>query len=134
VFRKQVRCIDCGFLGCRSSGETRDVDLECPLKWRTVIIAKGALRQPNDLNCTRGIWHRSELLNRNISDWPKVIGDFVNKVRKCSYFFPYHPGYLPSEHRELQREAQTRRLLTRNMLLAATIGAGAAILAQHLAR
>lgn len=130
MLRKQIRCIDCGFLGF---GSSRSDSVECPLKKRTIIITEGALREPSYLNCTRGIWRESDLLNKNVSDRPKVIGEFVNKGRKCPYFFQYRPGYSPAEHRELEREDKTHKLLTRNMLLAAAIGAGAAILARYLA-
>jgi hypothetical protein len=133
MFRKQVRCIDCGFLGFGWLAESEDGYLECPLKKRTIIITEGALREPSYLNCARGIWRESDLLNKNVNDRPKVIGEFVNKGRKCPYFFQYHPGYSPAEHRELEREDKTHKLLTRNMLLAAAIGAGAAILARYLA-
>lgn len=96
-------------------------------------MTEGAFREPGSLNCTRGVWSQSDFLNRNVSDWPKATGEFVNKGRKCPYFFQYRPGYSPAGHSELEREAKTHKLLTRNMLLAGAIGAGAAILAQYLA-
>jgi len=133
MFRKLVRCSDCGFLGCRFSSQ--DEDEECEPKMRTRIINEGAHPGARWLNCTRGIWSElnSDFMKDKGSERPKGTVAFVKTLRKCPYFFTYHPGYLPTEHRELQREAKTYRLLTRNMLLSAAIGAGAAILAQHLA-
>ena len=48
-------------------------------------------------------------------------------------FFPYTPSYTPLEHRELQQEAKTQCLLIKGMLLAALIGAAAAIAARYIA-
>ena len=94
------------------------------------MIANGTFEAPELLTCVKRVWASLDMKQKSRDE----IFNNLNVNRRCPYFFPYHPSYSPIEHRELQREAQTNRFLTRNMLLAATIGAGAAILAQHLAR
>lgn len=147
MFRKGVKCRSCGFLAVDVLTETLALTRKSPQK-REILRDVGMLGlaeltisgrenlseaiskgQPYLLNCAKHIWFKSEL-NKKDSNY---VDKFLNSNRKCAYFFPYRPGYSPLEHRELQREAKTHNLLTRNMLLAAAIGAGAAILAQHLA-
>ena len=52
--------------------------------------------------------------------------------RQCPYFFKYQPGFSPVEHKEIQREAETRNTTFRATIWGAIIGATAAILAQVL--
>lgn len=82
------------------------------------------------LTCTRHVWSYSDFKDKP----PDAIFQLLNSERKCPYFFSYNPSYSPVEHRELQREAKTQRLLIKGMLLAALIGAVAAIVAQLIAR
>ena len=102
---------------------------ECTQQGRDQIAESKHL-DPSILICARHVWSAS-----NFKDKPEdVFFQFLNSNRKCPYFFPYHPGYSPIEHRELQRDAKNQRLLVIGMLLAALIGAVAAIVAQVLAR
>jgi hypothetical protein len=141
VLKKQVICRNCGFLATtglqtyspekfklwKELGLAGEVEVE---KIGRDMIANSTFGTPELLTCVKRVWASLDMRQKSIDE----IFNNLNVNRRCLYFFSYHPGYSPSEHRELQREAKTHRLLTRNMLLAATIGAGAAILAQHLAR
>jgi len=147
VFGKRAKCCDCGFLAWHESLPSIPLSLqtiqdfkvakellfhsssECAQRGRD-LIADGTHSNPSSLTCTRYIWSYLDF-----SDKPKeAVFQHVNSKRKCLYFFPYNPGYSPVEHRELQREAKNQRLLIIGMLLAALIGAAAAIVAQVLAR
>lgn len=69
---------------------------------------------------------------------PVVRGDryieteAIMQPRPCPYFIKYEPGYSPEEHKELKREARTRRVMLIASLVGAAIGAGAAVIAQVL--
>ena len=148
VFEKQVKCCNCGFLALtvpstlmpaaslktiQDFKAAKELGLfsghECVQQTRE-DIAKSKHSHPSLLTCMRSVWS-----NLDFEDEPKdVIFQFLNSNRKCPYFFPYNPGYTPIEHRELQRDAKNQRLLIIGMLLAALIGAVAAIVAQVLAR
>jgi hypothetical protein len=142
---KQVKCCNCGFLvqagekpsslGLGDMTALEHLQLlkefglhdyyECTHRVRDEI-ARGKHLIPSILACTRHEWSYSDF-----KDKPKDgIFQFLNSRRKCPYFFPYNPGYSAAEHLELQREAKTHKLLTRNMLWAAAIGALAAIIIQ----
>lgn len=101
---------------------------ECTQRGRDAI-ANGTHSGLSILRCTRHVWSYSDFRDKPAD----AVFQFLNSVGKCPYFFPYNPGYSPIEHRELQREAKTQRLLIKGMILAALIGAGAAIAAQLIA-
>ena len=140
MFRKQVRCRNCGFLATtglqtysleefkvlRELGLAGEVEVEWIGRDR---IADGTHQSPELLTCAKRVWASLDMKQKSTDE----IFNNLNVSRKCPYFFPYHPGSSPTEHKELQREAKAHRLLTRNMLLAAAIGAGAAIAAQFFA-
>lgn len=102
---------------------------ECTQRGRE-HIANGTHADPATLTCTRHVWSSSDFKDED----KKEILATLNTQRKCPYFFKYNPSYSPVEHRELQREAKTQKLLIIGMLLAALIGAVAAIVAQLITR
>ncbi len=53
-------------------------------------------------------------------------------ARYCIYYIRYQPGFHPEEHKELERDAQTRSTVFKATIIGAVIGASAAILAQLL--
>ncbi len=144
---KQVKCCNCGFLALHQDINIsfgwpgthlerlkllKELDLlgagECTQRGRD-HIANGTHTDPAILTCTRHVWSGSDFKDR-----PKeAIFEVLNSKRRCPFFFPYNPSYSPNEHRELQREAKTQRLLIVGMLLAALLGAVAAIVAQVIA-
>ncbi len=147
MFRKQVKCYRCGFLAIHESSLANLMPLktledvktaselgfysshECTQQGRE-HIANSTHPNPSILTCTRNVWSGSDF-----TDKPKeTVFQFLNSKRKCPYFFPYNPSYSPSEHRELQQETKTQRLLIIGTLLGALIGALAAILGQLIAR
>ena len=146
MHRRQVKCTDCGFLAVAggferifSLTELKEMgmdtlkeigligDTECHKEGRN-RVADYTHAAPESLNCVRRACSRLDHKGKEKSD----ILDILNSRRQCPYFFPYSPGYSPIEHKELQREAQSRRVLLIGMLLSATIGATAAIVAQLL--
>jgi len=67
--------------------------------------------------------------------WPRT-GNTPNEVRqprKCPYFFPYEPNFTPEEHKERQRDRETRQAMIRATILAAAIGAAAALIGAAIA-
>lgn len=148
VFEKQVKCCNCGFLALyyisspqlpKSLKTMQDIQAakelglfgshECTQRGREQI-AKSKHSHLTNLSCEKNVWVAVDFQDKPTDDFFQ----FLNSNRKCPYFFPYNPGYSPVEHRELQREAKYQRLLIIGMLLAALIGAVAAIVAQVLAR
>lgn len=72
--------------------------------------------------CTRHVWSEWDF-GEGEDGIEKVLNLALNSERKCPYFFPYIPSYTPIEHRELQRDVKTQRLLIKGMIVAAVIGA-----------
>lgn len=146
MFRKQIKCYNCGFLALHEAippipmplrtledfKSLKELGLygshECTQRGRD-RIAEGKHSDPSILTCTRQVWSYSDFKDKPAD----AVFQFLNSGRKCPYFFPYNPGYSPIEHRELQREAKTHMLLIKGMILAALIGAVAAIVAQLIA-
>jgi hypothetical protein len=147
MFGKQVKCCNCGFLAIfvemlLPQDEPRTLEelkylkeleifgyQECTQLGRDRIV-NSTHSDLSILTCTRHVWSRDTLSARKRDD----AFNLLNSQRKCPYFFPYNPSYSPGEHRELQREAKNQRLLMIGMLLAALIGALAAIVAQLVVR
>lgn len=140
MFRKEVKCCNCGFLATTGL-QWYSLEMFRTLKELGLVgeieveqtgrdgIARGTFETAKLLTCVKRVWASLDMKQKSTNE----IFNNLNVNRKCPYFFPYHPGFSPTEHKELQREAKTHKLLTRNMLLAGAIGAGAAILAQYLA-
>lgn len=143
MFEKQVKCRKCGFLAVHYSGVAgggslevfeilKKYDLlgpkECMQRDRRKI-AHGNYTDTEGLKCLKNAWYRSDYSDRPKSEFLTML----NSDRKCAYFFRHNPGYSPPEHKELQRERENRRVLLIGMLLAALLGAGAAIIAQLIA-
>lgn len=64
--------------------------------------------------------------------------DSIRQPRKCVYYIDYEPGFGPEEHKELKREAETRRTLLISSLysglVGAIIGAAAAIIVNFVSK
>lgn len=103
-------------------------DAECPHQGRE-RISNGSHASPQMLTCIRYVWTKYDMSEKKKAE----ILNNLNSNRKCPLFFPYNPGYSPIEHRELQREAKTHKLLLIGMLSAAAIGAIAALIGQLIA-
>ena len=71
--------------------------------------------------CTRHMWSEWDF-GQGGNEIEKALTAALNSKRKCFYFFPYNPSYSPIEHRELQRHAETQRLLIKGMVVAAAVG------------
>ena len=154
--RKQVYCRNCGFLG-RHKGMAPE-QLPKTLQERKTLkdlgwydahevvqpqrdqMAAGdyedRIKSSYTMFCTRHVWSEWDF-GKEDNEIEKGLGLALNSKRRCPYFFPYDPSYPPIEHRELQRDARTRRLLIQGMVLAAAIGAfigaAAAIVVEFIA-
>jgi len=130
MFKKQVKCTECGFLAMErpephSLKELRILKEfgwpehdECPQEARNKI-ADCTHMAPEMVTCIRHAWDRFFMKEKTRVE---VLHN-LNSRRKCALFFPYNPGFFPIEHKELQREAKTQSLLIKGMILAAVIGA-----------
>jgi hypothetical protein len=146
MFRKSVKCCNCGFLSLLEEQllpdeepqtledfkYLRELEIygyhECGRPTRE-YIAKGTLGTLGQYICSRHVWHNYELSSKKKEE----AAIFLNSSRKCPYFFKYSPGNSPLEHKELQREDKTQKLIIVSTLLGALIGAVAAIVAQLIA-
>lgn len=142
MFRKHVKCSECGFLALSGAedvltGNVKDrLDqlqlfkevgmlglLEIKQKAREKLRSEDT--NPVELNCSRYVWSRYDI--RNMPHNQAL--DFIKSQRLCLYYFKYIPGYTPREHLELQRERTQRRFLIVVSLLSAAVGAAIATLA-----
>ena len=129
---KKVLCSECGFLCWHVQHESG----EGPIRICTVRSSDrkrfqaGEERGRNevydpehaeicDLGCLRGLWHWAYTSNVNSES---VNSEELRKSRDCSYYIKYEPAYTPEEHKELQRERHTNRLLRNAILLGAAVG------------
>lgn len=145
--KKQVKCIECGFLAIDIRSDMIALTVNAPEKLEKMHalgmlellelgrsgrkkknVSDSTLEEPQILNCAKHIWSQTELDKKDLS----YVDEFLNLKRKCPYFFPYSPGYTPAQHLELQRERTYRRFLIIVSLLSATVGAVIATLANLL--
>lgn len=137
---RKVICSECGFLCWHVQHESG----EGPISIGTVrrlsrkefqnskCEGRNELYDPDNqeicsLGCLRGLWHWSYSSEINSES---VNADELRKPRECSYYVRYEPGYTPEEHKGLQRDQKTNRLLRNATLLGAGVGALGAIIAQ----
>lgn len=94
MFKKQVKCSECGFLGTPDglSSEISPYDRSDLSKFLSGLY----------VGCTRGQDHI--IAGTPSADQPISQENLVKNaylVRKCKYYYPYHPGYTPEQHLEL---------------------------------
>jgi hypothetical protein len=142
MFKKQVKCSDCGFL---SLSGAEDIAISSPrnrlevmqlykevgmiglleVKQKARHRIKEGITNPVELSCARNIWNKYDM-----SEMVAIEAvESLNRRRTCPYYFEYTPGYKPTEHLELQRERTQRRFLIIVSILSAAIGAVIATLA-----
>lgn len=142
MFRKQVKCNNCGFLGRHkgiplelSPKTLEESKLMKDLGW--IGMGEVTQRQRNQMAagnyedriessytvfCTRHVWSEWDF-GKEEEEIEKALDRELFSNRKCRLFFAYEASYSPTEHKELQREAKTQGLLIKGMILAAVIGA-----------
>ncbi len=143
MFKKQVKCIDCGFLGREEGMPFQEyprtleqlklmIDLgrlgehEVKQPQRNQMAAgnyEDRIKSSYAVFCTRHVWSERDFGKGDLDEIGKALGTELSSCRKCRLFFAYEAGCSPTEHKELQREAKTQRLLIRGMILASAIGA-----------
>lgn len=137
--KSRVLCSDCGFLGWQTvlPDGTHETD-----KWEVTHRTRERFQKAifdgqqtdedgireHELVCHRHQWYLANVVSK--PDRGLLNAATLRKARRCAYYVKYEPGYGPSEHRELKREAQNRRALVCATLGGAAIGAVAAIAAQ----
>ena len=138
---KDVHCLNCGFLSWRfylpdEEGPSRIT--ECIPYWRKRIQQERDMGSPVDpetgeesaLCCICRQWMLFPHMRS--SNLGYISLDELLQPRKCPYYIGYQPGYGSEEHKEIRKEAETRKAIFRATIFGAIIGAGSAILAQIL--
>lgn len=148
MFKKRVKCSECGFLGLllgfspfpeyssqmllemlqQSEGRQLFAPQECIQQTRDRIVS-GNLLDSRSVTCVRNVW--SGFAGKEMIPTEDILKS-LNSERDCPYFFSYIPGYTPSQHLELQRERTQHRFLIIVSLLSAAVGAAIATLANWI--
>ena len=135
MFKKQIKCSECGFLGILEIGPDN------VLRWQEIqpqqrVDIFGAYKDTGPrITCMRG---QEQLIASDSSPgkpgwWDQVLQSY-NDHRKCVYFYPYNPSYTSNQHLELLIERNQRRFLILVSIVSAAVGAGVATLITLLFR
>ena len=145
MFKKQVKCSECGFLSLSGAEDivisTPKNRLEAMQIFKEIgMIGLQEVQQqarehinagtinPVELSCARNMWTKYDM--RKMIPIEAVRN--LNHKRRCLYYLKYMPGYKPSEHLELQRERDQRRFLIIVSLLSAAVGGAIATAANAI--
>jgi len=126
MFKNQVKCTECGFLG------TPGIGYDNVYRWNEIqtearMNLSETLNDALPVSCMRGQNYAIAgvvPLERPISQAQLLKNMCL--ARKCMYYYPYNLGYSPEQHLELLRERTQRRFLIIVTLLSAAVGAGIA--------
>lgn len=125
MFKKRVKCINCGFLGLLGGLEP----------WTEIETGQRGelLRRYNEpplyVSCLRGQNNSIACVPPGNAVEMETLIKNCFMFRKCYYFFPHNPGHKPDQHLELLRDRNQRRFLVIVSLLSAVVGAVIATLA-----
>lgn len=131
MFKKQVKCINCGFLGILSIRGVQDTILTWDeISPRDRSDLSGVYKNTGlSIGCSRGQDHIIADVpphGKPISQENLLQNAYL--ARRCVYYYSYNPGYTPEQHLELLRERSHRRFLIIVTLLSAAVGAAIATL------
>lgn len=140
--KKNVKCTNCGFLCWDVLSRLDDYcavirhdELMDNFRDRLTLENNHGVfddvvnEEYNKVACLRNQWIFSNVIVQdNKIRWANI--ESITNPRRCFYFVKYQPGFTPEEHKELQREDNTNRIVRNATLVGAVIGAGAAIAAQ----
>ena len=122
--RKQVKCIECGYLGSlvnyTGEFEFREITPQARLdlgRW-SVGTGKPLIR------CRKGQAHTITGVIDPLEhiDNAQVI-EAVQIPRECSYYHPFEPGHSPENHLKLAEDKKQQSFLIRVSLVSAVVGA-----------
>jgi hypothetical protein len=143
--KKDVLCSQCGFFGWRvidSINERIKLEVSPEIDQLTRDrFQRGECKGFEDddesgetsvINCYRSQWHHSPYFVVNA--WNLLDTDTIRQLKKCHFYIKYQPGFNPSEHKEIKRDQETKRVIMVSSLLGAAIGAAAAIITQLIYR
>ena len=121
MFKKQVKCSECGFLGTQDglTSELSPYDRLDLSKFLTSLW----------ITCFRGQDHIIAGIpqpDKPISQENLIKNSYI--TRRCSYYYPYNPGHTTEQHLELLKERTQRRFLITVSLISAGVGAAIATL------
>lgn len=140
--RKKVLCSQCGFLGWQNiapdgsylSSEVMTCVPEARDKFQAGEFNGKAKADPDGnyslLRCHALQWRLDPSITKQTGFFSPP--ETIRQPRQCRQYVKYDPAYSPQDHKDLRREAETRRTIIKASLLAALIGATAAIVAQIL--
>ncbi|MFC1911704.1 hypothetical protein ACFLXG_00900 [Chloroflexota bacterium] len=120
MFKKKVKCINCGFLGIYSGSPKPH--LEISPRDRSDLSLNATVRFM--ITCLRG---QNYLIAGITSPGESITHEALHNgssiPRYCKYYYPFNPGHTPEQHLELLRERTQRRFLILVSLLSAVVGA-----------
>jgi len=133
MFKKQVKCSECGFLGIPEMGPDNVWRWQEIQPQRRVDIFRAYKDTGPCITCMRG---QEQLIASDSSPgepgwWDKILQSY-NDYRNCIYFYPYNPGYTPNQHLELLIVRNQRRFLIPVSIVSAAVGAGVATAANFI--
>ena len=132
MFKKQVKCSECGFLGVhyRLYAGSPDYSEIQGLSPQSRLDVQQWLQNQN---ATLGCFREQEYMITGVTSPIDGINsaylrDAIDDTRICKHFERFRPGYNFRQHLEVQKERDQRRFLITVSLLSAAVGAAIATL------
>ena len=100
MFKKQVKCIECGFLGESEIGGWDEISVQTRAN-----LVEAYKDFPISVQCLRGQDHVIAGMpppGKSINYEALICNSY--QPRKCIYYYPHNPGFTPEQHLELLRE------------------------------
>jgi len=131
---KNAKCVNCGFLGLVPvpvefvenplADFSWEIIEEIPPHWREKPQYISAETSPRLLGCYMRQFSKLKCVTMDIHEAvpDETLRSFTTPSR-CGFFYKYHPGYSPVEHKELWRDHLNRRTLLFSNIISGIIGA-----------
>lgn len=132
MFKKQVKCSECGFLGVhyrQFAGASTYSDIQALSPQARLNILLWLQNQSAILGCFREQEYVLAGMNSPTGGINQaVFKQAISRPRICKYFERFRPSYSFRQHLEVQKERDQRRFLIVVSLLSAAVGAAIATL------